>query len=894
MSDQQSTYHRDPYNDAKRYDSIEGLVGEYLSKGSKIPLPGTSEEVYNEALFLNFKKQYNDALTHFERALHLFQQEKNLFGQAKCLAEMGWLKYNQDPDAHPKAMLSFNEALNIVNKNATEDKELYEVQACVLHYQGLVKYREHHYGEGVRLFREALTKCRKDGLEAARINDSLAIYYERTGNFSRGMDCLERSCKIKRDLGHKLEEAITAQILGRMCLVKEDFTQAEQYLNLSLEIVKPLNDTRRMVSLKNQITKMYINQSRYEEAGTLINELIKQSEGVKGFERELGVTLMHQCLLMYKQKHYAETRTLIHEKVIPFLSEHQLNKSLGKAYRLSAQIDRKLLDSPDAVEKAIEKMGQAMALFKHKNLVDEQAKTHYEFGKLYNTVCETQLALDSFLEGLKIAEANGLTFIAGYIEDQIYITDTTFWQEIVDKRAKHQRIFEDDRTLLDALAARVDAEESTEEGSSQENVASSEKRLMVSLLRVGQAMSGERDLEKLLMLIMKETQTALDADRCTVFMFDSTQNELWSRVASGLGETEEIRFPAHMGLAGYVCKTGEILNIPDAYNDPRFNSEVDRKTGYKTETILCMPMRNRSNEIVGVFQVLNKSGGPFTQTDEELLIAIASQAGVTLENAQLAKEQQDAFESFVKTLSSTIDARDPITAGHSERVARYSDVIGVQMHLNAQESEILNYASLLHDIGKIGIREDVLTKDGRLTEKEYRHIQKHAEYTYDILKNIHFEKHLKRVPEIAAVHHEKMDGTGYFRGLKGAEIPMLGRILALSDVFDAITSRRHYRNRMPFERVLKILRKDAGTHFDPDCVEAFFNSPLIKLAEVLMMEHAEQTQENLIKPVHNTLTVREFEAIIAKPEEERSNGEKEAEERFIHLYNFSELDLVLD
>ncbi len=890
MAEQKTTYHRDPYNDAQRYDSIEGLVGQYLNKGETVSLPGNAEDLYKEGLLLNFRKEYQSALSHLERALYLFQKEKNYAGQAKCLVELGWLKYNEHSDGLPKAIMSFDEASGIMAIHQ-KDNNFHNTEARLLHYKGLVKYREHHYGEGVRYFREALAKAEKNSLEAAQINDSLAIYYERTGNFSRGVDCLERSFNIKKALNNRLEEAITAQILGRMCLVKEDFDQAEHYLTLSLSIVEPLNDIRRIVSLKNQLIKMYIQQEQFEEASTLIKALQEQLKGKERFERELGITLMHQCLLMYKQKQYTDARKLIHEDLTPFLSEHQLNKSLGKAYRLSAQIDRKLLDSGDAVEKAIEKMGQAMALFREKNLVDEQAKTHYEFGKLYNTVCETQLALDSFLEGLKIAEANGLTFIAGYIEDQIYITDINFWQEIVDKRAKHQRIFEDDRTLLDALAARVDTEETQ---NNKGDDATNEKRLMVSLLKVGQAMSGERDLEKLLLLIMDETQNALTADRCTVFMYDSQKNELWSRVGAGLDETQEIRFPAHMGLAGYVCKTGEILNIPNAYKDPRFNPEVDKQTGYKTENILCMPMRNRDNEIIGVFQVLNKQGGPFTQTDEELLIAITSQAGVTLENAQLAKDQNDAFQSFVKTLSSTIAARDHITSGHSARGARYSDIIGVQMHLNTQEKEILTCASLLHDIGKIGIKEDVLTKDGRLTEKEYRHIQKHAEYTYDILKNIHFEKHLKRVPEIAAVHHEKMDGTGYFRGLKGAEIPLLGRILALSDVFDAITSHRHYRNRMPFERVLKILRKDAGSHFDPDCVEAFFNSPLANLGHVLMMEYEDGIQDNLIKPVHISITVREFDNIMSKDYEERTAGEKEIQNHFSKLYNYSELDTVLD
>lgn len=162
------------------------------------------------------------------------------------------------------------------------------------------------------------------------------------------------------------------------------------------------------------------------------------------------------------------------------------------------------------------------------------------------------------------------------------------------------------------------------------------------LLDVIKAMSAETDFDRLLQLIMEETTRAMEADRSTLFLVDHQRGELWSRVALGL-QHKEIRFKSHLGIAGHVATTGELLNIPDAYEDPRFNQEVDRQTGYRTRTILCMPIRNKVGTIVGVLQVLNKRSGVFTAADQELLDALASQAAIALENAKLYEDLRRAY-----------------------------------------------------------------------------------------------------------------------------------------------------------------------------------------------------------------------------------------------------------
>ena len=366
---------------------------------------------------------------------------------------------------------------------------------------------------------------------------------------------------------------------------------------------------------------------------------------------------------------------------------------------------------------------------------------------------------------------------------------------------------------------------------------------LVSLVKISRSITALTDIDELLRVIAEETKNAIQADRCTVFLWDKDSDELWSKVALGLDSSKEIRFPADKGLAGYVVKTGESLNIVDAYNDSRFNPEVDLNTGYRTKTILCMPITNNNREIIGAFQVLNKIDGVFTKNDEDLLVAIGGSASIALENAQLFDkqlqmyhEQKLLFDSFIDTLAIAVDARDKITAGHSTRVRLYSTLLAQEIDMAPKDVALLEKAAILHDIGKIGIRDSVLQKDGKLTDEEYKHIQEHVRITHNILNRIYMSQDFRIITEMACSHHEKWDGSGYYRHLKGEEITLGGRILAVADVFDAITSRRHYRDKMPIVNVINILIKDSGSHFDKSLVDTFLNISLNKIIRGFLSE----------------------------------------------------------
>ncbi|MBP7211833.1 GAF domain-containing protein [bacterium] len=410
---------------------------------------------------------------------------------------------------------------------------------------------------------------------------------------------------------------------------------------------------------------------------------------------------------------------------------------------------------------------------------------------------------------------------------------------------------------------------------------------LTALLKISQTISAETDVDTLIEVIAEETKAAIQADRCSVFLYDKNKDELWSKVALGM-DKQEIRFPAGKGLAGFVVKTGEPINIKDAYNDDRFNKEIDLQTGYRTKTILCMPIKNLKQEIIGAFQVLNKLDGEFEEEDEDLLIAIGSSAGVALENAQLFKQQQQmlaeekrVFDSFIDTLAASIDARDKITAGHSSRVKLYSSLIAKQFNFDEKMIEIIEKAATLHDIGKIGIRDAVLQKDGKLTDEEYKHIQQHVEITHNILQKIHMSDDFKLVTEIACTHHEKYDGTGYYRHLKGEEIPFGGRILAVSDVFDAITSKRHYRDKMPILNVITIMIKDSGSHFDKSVVDCFLSISIDKIVKVFLTEN-----DLVLKPedgefLKNYNLLDLYKILSVKTEEDMNEEEK----KFVNLFN---------
>jgi HD-GYP domain-containing protein (c-di-GMP phosphodiesterase class II) len=467
------------------------------------------------------------------------------------------------------------------------------------------------------------------------------------------------------------------------------------------------------------------------------------------------------------------------------------------------------------------------------------------------------------------------------------------------------------------------------------------------LLQVAKAMIEEHRIDPLLDLIVRASVKTVDAERCTLFLMDRNGQELWSKIAHGLEGVQIIRLPLGQGIAGQVAQTGKPLNIPDAYNDPRFNREIDVTTGYRTSSILCVPMLSRGKYVVGVMQALNHRSGPFTPDDEELLMALGANAAAAIESANLYEDIERLFEGFVTASVGAIEARDPTTSGHSSRVANLSVALfeclplagGEYANVKVRPRELreLRYAALLHDFGKVGVREHVLVKAdklhphelsmiearfeqarqaseiamlkakldlidrggssdeakeieekwrkkdeqyaemldfirrcnrptvldsggferlkeiaqieyelrgaghslitneelknlsiprGSLNDKERREIESHVVHTFNFLKKIPWTRELARIPDIAGSHHEKLDGTGYPRGLKADQIPVQSRVMTIADIYDALTAAdRPYKSAMPHDRALDILQSEASRgKIDPALLDVFIEA----------------------------------------------------------------------
>lgn len=351
-------------------------------------------------------------------------------------------------------------------------------------------------------------------------------------------------------------------------------------------------------------------------------------------------------------------------------------------------------------------------------------------------------------------------------------------------------------------------------------IESLEKRLNL-LVQFGSLITRETRLDNLLELIADQVRQVLNGDRCTVFLIDFENNELWSKVAHGMGQTE-IRAPLGKGVAGIVATTGQIINIENAYEDPRFSIEIDKVTGYKTRNMLAVPLKNNKGEMLGVFQVINKMDGTsFDSEDEGILLLLGSVASAAIENAKLYGNVRRSQLETIYRLAMTAEYRDQQdTARHLRNISTTSYIIAKAMDVGNGDAEYIKYASPLHDIGKVGLTDAILLKPGKLTPEEYDEMKKHTVYGGKILANAESSV-LKFAHRISVAHHEKFDGTGYPQGLKGDEIPLEARIVAVSDVFDALCMPRCYKPAWEPEKARDYIVGESGKSFDPRVVEAF-------------------------------------------------------------------------
>jgi len=346
-----------------------------------------------------------------------------------------------------------------------------------------------------------------------------------------------------------------------------------------------------------------------------------------------------------------------------------------------------------------------------------------------------------------------------------------------------------------------------------------------ALMGVGRAINSSLGLKRVLEEVMDTLIELMRAERGFLMLRDPN-GELSVRLARGIAHInlEEETFKVSRTIVRKVAESGEPILTTNAQEDPRFEAQLSI-AAFHLRSILCAPLKIK-NELIGVIYVDNRArSGIFQENELGMITAFADQAAVAIDNARLFEELeasnhelQEAYQATLEGWVQALDMRDKETEGHTQRVTILTERLARSLGVEGIELVNITRGALLHDIGKMAIPDGILLKPGKLTDDERALMQKHPVYAYDMLKRIEF---LLPAIDIPYCHHEKWDGTGYPRGMKGEEIPFAARIFPVIDVWDALISDRPYRKGIPKDEVRERIKADSGKHFDPRIVEAF-------------------------------------------------------------------------
>jgi putative nucleotidyltransferase with HDIG domain len=362
-----------------------------------------------------------------------------------------------------------------------------------------------------------------------------------------------------------------------------------------------------------------------------------------------------------------------------------------------------------------------------------------------------------------------------------------------------------------------------------------------ALMELGSVINSSLGRERVLEEVMDSLIALTHAERGFLMLRDR-EGELKPEVALGIAHVNLINtaFAFSNTIIHRVAESGEPVLTTNAQEDPRFENQVS-VAAYQLRSIMCAPLKIK-DKLIGVIYVDNRAKtGIFQRSDLEVIKAFADQAAVAIDNATLFDDLQISNRdlehanrnleranrslelAYQKTLEGwvhALDLKDKETEGHTQRVRILTERLARSMGVESDTLVHIERGALLHDIGKMGIPDSILLKKGALTDEERAIVRQHPIYAYEMLKGIDF---LKPALDIPYCHHEKWDGSGYPRGLKGMEIPFAARVFTVVDVWDALVSDRPYRKAMPHEEVRQHIREDSGKHFDPHVVRAFLD-----------------------------------------------------------------------
>ncbi len=341
---------------------------------------------------------------------------------------------------------------------------------------------------------------------------------------------------------------------------------------------------------------------------------------------------------------------------------------------------------------------------------------------------------------------------------------------------------------------------------------------LINIHEIGIGNVGNIKKEEFYDIVLNSACELVGSKRGSLMIYDEDREELQIVKARGISEKviKNTKLTSGRGIAGKAFQTGETIFVTNPAEHDQYAAYIGAKE--QKEPFIAIPIKS-NEKTFGVLNIhLSSDNKTFTDYDLKFLNLLASEASITIENIKLYESIENFYFEMVQTLARVIDAKDAYTGDHAGRARKKARMLAEGLSLPKQMIRYVEYAALLHDIGKIGIEGTILTKPGRLSAEEYMEIKKHPYIGYQILSPIKF---LGPVAKMVLYHQEWYNGMGYPEGLKGEEIPVGARIVAIIDAWDAMTSDRPYRKALSYQQAISEIKKGSGTQFDPNVVEIF-------------------------------------------------------------------------
>jgi len=371
------------------------------------------------------------------------------------------------------------------------------------------------------------------------------------------------------------------------------------------------------------------------------------------------------------------------------------------------------------------------------------------------------------------------------------------------------------------------------------------KRLQ-AIYRANQIIASEHELNKLFERVMEQIFELVPAHNGVILLADKNRAELITEYVRTGSAHEQVVISSSIVNRAY--KDGEAVITYDAADDSRFGAGASI-ISQNISSAMCVPLQHR-NETLGVVYVDTRgTTNAFVNSDLEMLVAIAAPSAVAIKNAQYVRMVEKAYQDTLIVLANAIELRDHYTVGHTWRVTNFSVEIARELGWTEEKIKEVQMGGVLHDVGKIAVDDAILRKPGQLTDEEYDKMKVHPERGAQLLQDVDF---LHPLIPYCLYHHERVDGKGYPYGLQGEEIPIEGRLVAVADTFDALTSNRPYRKGFPPEAAIEIVEKCRGTQLDAGPVDALVRAWRAGKIDRILQDYYKKDEKSIACPFCST------------------------------------------